>query len=160
MAFREKRMPWQTLLIVALPVLMGGIFTLALLSAASRRRPSLGVHEGKLLPLESPANGVSSLAKDESRIAPLRFDDSPAGAWARLKQMMEQWPRTRIVSVDEDYLRAECATRLLRFLDDVEFLLDREAQVIHVRASCRVGRSDLGVNRQRMEKIRRAFEGK
>jgi uncharacterized protein (DUF1499 family) len=71
---------------------------------------------------------------------------------------MADWPRTRILTVTDTYLHAECATLLFRFLDDVELLLDREAKVIHFRSSSRVGHGDLGVNRRRMEGIRRAFD--
>jgi uncharacterized protein (DUF1499 family) len=151
-------MLWQTLMIVALSIPVGGILTLALLSAASRRRPALGVREGKLLPLAPAMRGVSSFVTDEqSRIEPLFFDGAPEEAWTRLKRLMERWPRTRILAAEEGYLHAECSTRVFRFLDDVEFLLDPEARLIHCRASCRVGRSDLGVNRRRVEAIREAF---
>jgi uncharacterized protein (DUF1499 family) len=158
MAKPEKRMPWQILLIVALSVPIGGILVLALLSAASRWRPTVGVHEGKLRPLSTMPKGVSSTATDEQHgISPLQFSDSPEEAWARLKQMMADWPRTRILSADDGYLHAECATGVFRFLDDVEFLLDRESRVIHFRACSRVGLGDLGANRRRMERIREAF---
>jgi Protein of unknown function (DUF1499) len=40
------------------------------------------------------------------------------------------------------------------FVDDVEFWLDRTANVVHVRSASRLGKSDLGVNRKRVEQIR------
>jgi uncharacterized protein (DUF1499 family) len=40
------------------------------------------------------------------------------------------------------------------FVDDVEFLIEPNTQVIHVRSASRLGQSDLGVNRQRIEMIR------
>jgi uncharacterized protein (DUF1499 family) len=43
------------------------------------------------------------------------------------------------------------------FVDDVEFYLDETSQVIHVRSASRLGQSDLGVNRQRIEAIRNKF---
>ena len=45
-------------------------------------------------------------------------------------------------------------SRLMRFRDDVEFLLDREARVFHVRSASRVGYSDLGANAARVERLR------
>jgi uncharacterized protein (DUF1499 family) len=151
-------MPWQTVVIVALSVVIGGIVTLALLSVASRVRPPLGIHEGRFAALSPMPKGVSSTASDERhRIEPLRFSDPPEQAWARLERLMASWPRTRVLSAGEGYLRVECATPVFRFLDDVEFLLDPEAKVIHFRAASRVGLGDLGVNRRRMERIRRAF---
>ena len=56
------------------------------------------------------------------------------------------------------YLRIECTSLILRFVDDLEFLFDPTGQVIHIRSASRVGRSDLGVNRNRVEAIRRLFE--
>jgi uncharacterized protein (DUF1499 family) len=43
------------------------------------------------------------------------------------------------------------------FVDDVEFFLDEGANVIHVRSASRLGQSDLGVNRKRVETIRAKF---
>ena len=56
------------------------------------------------------------------------------------------------------YLRAEFRSRLFRFVDDVELLVDPEAARIEIRSASRVGHSDLGVNRKRVEVIRAAFE--
>jgi uncharacterized protein (DUF1499 family) len=47
----------------------------------------------------------------------------------------------------------------LRFVDDVEFLLVPAERVIHVRSASRVGYSDLGTNRKRVEALRAKFEG-
>ena len=43
------------------------------------------------------------------------------------------------------------------FVDDSEFLLDRERLVIQVRSASRLGYSDLGKNRSRIEEIREQF---
>jgi uncharacterized protein (DUF1499 family) len=76
----------------------------------------------------------------------------------RLKGAIATIPRMTIVTEAGDYLHAEATSRLFRFVDDVEFYVDRAAKVIHFRSASRVGRSDLGVNRARMEQIRAAFE--
>jgi uncharacterized protein (DUF1499 family) len=151
-------MPWQTLLIVAASVFGGGALTWVGLSAASRRRPTLGVREGRLLPCSPLPKGVNSTASDgRHAIDPLRFDGPAEEAWDRLVRVLGARPRTRLLSSTDSYLHVECSSILFRFLDDVEFLLDREARVIHFRAEARVGLGDLGVNRRRMERIRRAF---
>ena len=90
--------------------------------------------------------------------APLRFEGDAGEAWARLGKIVGRWPRTTIVQDTGRYLHAECKTRVFRFTDDVEFALDADAGVIHVRSAARIGRSDLGVNRRRVEAIRREFE--
>lgn len=66
-------------------------------------------------------------------------------------------PRTRIVKEEPAYLRAECRSRIFRFVDDVEFEFDDAAKRIHFRSAARLGYRDFGVNRKRMEAIRREF---
>jgi uncharacterized protein (DUF1499 family) len=44
------------------------------------------------------------------------------------------------------------------FVDDLEFYFPREESVIHLRSAARLGESDLGVNRRRLEQIRLALK--
>ena len=53
-----------------------------------------------------------------------------------------------------DYLYAEYSSALFGFVDDVEFYFPPETHIIHVRSASRLGHSDLGVNRKRIEAIR------
>lgn len=104
-------------------------------------------------------NCVTSRAGDvKHSVEPLRFDDDPAAAWQRLTTAVASLPRTRIVVEEPDYLAAECTTRLFGFVDDLEFAFDAEAGHIQVRSASRVGYSDLGVNRRRVERVRALFE--
>lgn len=73
---------------------------------------------------------------------------------ANLKTIIQNMERTTIVTEAENYLYAEFKSKLLGFVDDVEFLIDDSAKVIHVRSASRLGQSDLGVNRNRVETIR------
>ena len=79
-------------------------------------------------------------------------------AFARLKAVLEEWPRTEIVTATEDYLHAVCRTPR-GFADDVEFRLHPEEGVIHVRSASRVGIGDFGVNRKRVEALRERLQG-
>jgi len=88
---------------------------------------------------------------------PLRL--APNQAIDRLKGILARRERTEIVEQDGGYLHATETSALLRFVDDVEFEIDAEAGVIHFRSASRLGYSDLGVNRRRMEEIRAAYEG-
>ncbi len=63
----------------------------------------------------------------------------------------------RIIEEEDGYMHADAKSLIFRFVDDVEFFVDRDAKVIHFRSASRVGRGDLGVNRKRMEQIRQAF---
>ena len=112
----------------------------------------------ELSPCPSSPNCVSSLSTDsEHRIEPLGYSMPVGEALARLKQVLLNEPRTSIVKEEGGYLHAEARSLLFRFVDDVEFLFDADQQVIHVRSASRTGYSDLGVNRRRVERIRRAF---
>jgi len=151
-------MPWKPILIVVVLLALGWVLTMATLSLTAKRPDNLGVHEGRLTPCPASPNCVCSQDADaEHAIDPIHFEDGPDEAWRRLHTVLDLQPRTRIVAEAAGYLHAECSSLLFRFVDDLEFLLDREARVIHVRSASRAGRSDLGVNRKRVEAVREAF---
>jgi uncharacterized protein (DUF1499 family) len=112
----------------------------------------------RLAPCPKSPNCVSSLAPDdEHRVDPIRFRGDPAAALARLRAVIEAMPRAVVTRSDADSLHAQFTSWLLRFVDDVDAAVDPDAGVIHVRSASRVGYSDLGVNRKRVEAIRAAF---
>ncbi|MDZ7991823.1 MAG: DUF1499 domain-containing protein [Nostoc sp. EfeVER01] len=126
---------------------------------AGKRPNNLGISNGKLASCPNSPNCVSSQSPDAShQIAPLTFTSTPEEAITNLKQIIESLPRTKIITESQDYLYAEFKSALLGFVDDVEFYLDRNANVIHVRSASRLGQSDLGVNRKRIETIRANFK--
>jgi len=136
----------------ALLLLAGSV----LLAGCHGTRPAtLGVREGRLAPCPASPNCVSSLATDDAhRIDPLPFRGTAADALARLAGIVRSLPRTSVSAPAGTYLHAEFRSAFFRFVDDVEFLADEAAGVIHVRSASRVGTSDLGVNRRRIETLR------
>lgn len=128
---------------------------LILLAVQSRTPPvTLGLDGGRLRPCPATPNCVSSQAPQETaRVAPLAYSGSARQAWRRLQQVIEA-AGGDIVTRQDAYLHATFVTPWLRFVDDVECLLDARAGVIHVRSASRTGRSDFGVNRKRVEAIR------
>lgn len=127
-----------------------------LLALPSWRRPDVGLVEGHLRKCPASPNCVCSEGESgDHAITPLEFRDPPEAAWARLIQVLEETPRSQIVTREAGYLHVEFVTPLMRYVDDVEFRL--AGQQIHVRSASRVGRSDLGANRARVEKLRTAF---
>ncbi len=124
----------------------------------SGTRPSnLGVTDGKLADCPGTPNCVSSQALEsdsEHFIPPLPYSKSPSEAMSALKSVINSMERTEIVTESDQYLYAEFTSALMGFVDDVEFYLDEEAGVVHVRSASRLGQSDLGVNRKRVEEIR------
>lgn len=122
---------------------------------AGKRPDNLGVRDGKLTPCPNTPNCVCSQGADAAHsIEPLTYNSSPAEAMAALKKTIEAMPKTKIITENNNYLYAEFTSALMGFVDDVEFYLDETAKVIHVRSASRLGQSDLGVNRKRIETIR------
>lgn len=124
----------------------------------AERSRETSVAGGKLRPCPNRPNCVCSLDKGRHFIEPFLFDDAPDAAFQRLKGVVAQWPRTRVVHDASDFLAVEATSVVFRFVDDVEFFLDRHARLIHVRSASRLGYYDFGVNRRRVEAIRQAFQ--
>ena len=122
----------------------------------SGKRPAdLGVRNGNLKAPPFSPNAVSSQATGGyHQIAPLACKGSQEQAMKALKQIVESTPNARIVEVKPDYLYAEYESALMGFVDDVEFYFPLGANIIHVRSASRLGYSDLGANRKRIEAIR------
>jgi uncharacterized protein (DUF1499 family) len=122
-----------------------------------KRPDNLGASDGRLASCKLTPNCVSSQADRADRVhyvTPIGFSGDARTAFAALRAAIQGMPRARIVREAPDYLYAEFRSRLMRYVDDVEFALDPAARVIHVRSASRVGRYDFGVNRARVEAIR------
>ena len=135
-----------------LPVCCVGIL---FLGCAGKRPADLGIVDGELKACPDSPNCVSSRSLDaEHGIDSLAWESSPSEAVAKLKEIILAMDRTSIITETDDYLHAEFKSALLGFVDDVEFQIDGANKIIHVRSASRVGHSDLGVNRERIETIR------
>lgn len=122
---------------------------------AGKRPNDLGAQDGKLAPCPNTPNCVSSQSADAVHtIEPLTYKSTPQEALAQLKQVIQSLPRTKIITETNNYIYAEFTSAIMGFVDDVEFYLDAGAKVFHVRSASRLGKSDLGVNRKRIEVIR------
>ena len=122
---------------------------------------NLGVKDGRLAPCKPTPNCVSSFADRASDpghyVEPLRFKGDPDAAFVKLKAVVRGSERVTVVRDEPPYLYAEFKTKLMGFVDDVEFLLDPAAKAIDVRSASRLGRRDFGVNRERIESLRSGF---
>lgn len=144
----------------------GGVFLQAALargdSLFSWKRPAyLGATDGRLARCKSTPNCVCSQAEpaDEAHyIAPIAFRGTAPEAMAAVRKALESLPGSTVVRHEGNYLYAEFRSRLLRFVDDVEFVHDARAGLIHVRSASRLGRRDYGVNRARVEAVRARVE--
>ena len=124
---------------------------------AARRRPEgLGLADGRLAACPDKPNCVGSQSDDPAHgVAPLAYAGDRAEARERLRALLADDPRAAVVTATDDYLHAEF--RAFVFVDDVEFYLPADEPVVHVRSASRVGHSDLGANRRRVEALREAF---
>ena len=129
---------------------------LGMLGCAGERPTNLGTRGDLLTACPTSPNCVSSQADDDKhRILPLPFSGDPEAAFIRLKHVLEKRGDSTIIEEKSGYLRVELRTTL--FVDDGEFLLDRTHMKIQIRSASRLGHSDLGKNRSRMEEIRSQF---
>jgi len=128
--------------------------------ACTGARPDdLGIREGRLLACPESPNCVSSGASDaEHAIAAFRFSSSPQQAWSAATAAVTELPRTEIITQTDEYLHAESTTALMRYVDDLELHLRPGEQLIAVRSASRVGYSDMGANRDRVERLRAILE--
>jgi len=118
----------------------------------------LGVRDGRLAPCPASPNCVSSDAPPGGqRVAPFALAVAPEAAWKVAREVVVALPGAVIVREEPAYLHAECMTRLLGFVDDLELQLRPQQALIAVRSASRLGYGDLGANRRRVEALRAAL---
>ncbi len=130
----------------------------------SGKRPStIGPKAGLLRPCPGTPNCVCSHDQGRDGIPPLTFTDSKEAALQRLEKVLLSMDGCRLITRSDKYLHAEFRTRWLGFVDDFEAVIQvapAESTAmgeLHVRSASRLGHSDFGVNRKRVERIRTQF---
>lgn len=131
------------------------LFIVFALAACSGTAPST---IGQFAECPDKPNCVSSKSLVSTHaIDPLIYQGSPVDARKRLLMLIKSLPRTKVVTERDNFIHVEFTSKIFRFVDDVEFYFE-EPGIIHFRSASRIGHSDLGVNRKRMEHIRQLFE--
>lgn len=160
----QKRSSFRSAIIIAIALVLVAVCWLGMMLVfsggtlfAGKRPDNIGIQaSGQLAPCPSTPNCVNSQSQDATHnIEPLSYDSTPTQAMAEIRRAIQSMERTTIITETENYIYAEFKIKLIGFVDDVEFLLDPDAKVIHVRSASRLGESDLGVNRKRIETIRK-----
>ena len=130
------------------------LFAAVFLTACAGEPPeNIGILDGRLAPCPASPNCVSSFETDEEHlITPI------AANLGQIEQVLSGLNGVKIVDVGDNYLYVEFTSHIMGYVDDVEFLFDRVAGVTQVRSASRLGYSDMGVNRKRIEAIRSAVE--
>ena len=133
-----------------------------LLTGCTGTMPKLGVENGALVQCPETPNCVNSQAKDEKHfIEPILVTSTPLETKKHILKILSESKRSKNKVVESNYIRAEFTSMVFHFVDDVEFYFpDTQSRemLIHVRSASRVGHSDLGVNRKRIEQIRNKFK--
>ncbi|MCA9058088.1 MAG: DUF1499 domain-containing protein [Planctomycetaceae bacterium] len=149
-------MAWIVGLVIVVAAGWGGI----VLWARSAATVARGVQEGSLAECPASPNCVCSQSKSSlHQIEGLQFEGDAESAWARVRQLLNELPEARLVSESDKYLHYEFRSKIIGYVDDVELLKPTEGnRQIDIRSASRVGYSDMGVNRKRMERIRELFQ--
>lgn len=137
------------------------LFSFVFLMGCSGTIPKLGVNSGQLLPCPDKPNCVSTQATDKIHfIEPIHFSGTAQEAQNRLLQILKTMEGAKIMATEENYVRVALTSKVLRFVDDAEFYFvatEKQKMMIHLRSASRIGHSDFGVNRERIEQIRHKF---
>ncbi|MEM8613940.1 MAG: DUF1499 domain-containing protein [Cyanobacteria bacterium P01_H01_bin.105] len=119
----------------------------------------IGVHEAHLIDCPASPNCVSSSASDDEHyIAPIEYTTESDAVRDKLIAVLENQPRTEVTEQTDDYIRVTFTSRLMGFVDDAEFYFMPDGKTIAMRSAARLGESDLGVNRRRLEQFRLALQ--
>ena len=119
-----------------------------------------GIINNKFRPCPKTPNCVSTMAPNDDikhYISPISYNSSQKEALEKLIQIINSLKGTKIRVKEINYIHVIFSTKLLRFKDDVEFYFDDLSKIIHFKSASRIGSSDLGTNRKRMEKIRKLY---
>jgi uncharacterized protein (DUF1499 family) len=157
---------WFVIVVVVLIVVAVAAGQLGFLQGTAPA--DLGVRDGKLKPPSMTENSVTSQAalypdhpqRKYADIAPLPVKGEGPATIAQIKAIVEGMDGAKAVKSEPGYLYAQFTSRLMKYVDDVEFWFDPAANAIQVRSASRVGRGDLGVNRKRIEAVRAALEAR
>jgi uncharacterized protein (DUF1499 family) len=156
---KEAYMKYNWMIITILAVLIALILSVTLSSrwynAEYSRAKGLGLVQGQLTECSKSPNCVSSQTAQVSKlIAPISTDGTPELTWLMLHDVVSGMPQALLITEDDNYRHYQFTTPLMGFVDDVELLFDRSQQLIHVKSASRVGESDIGANRNRVELLR------
>lgn len=155
------------IVIVALALVVSAIIAGQAGMLQGKAPADLGIQQGKLKGLSSTSNSVNTQAgfypdhpqREYSSIAPLALRGDGPATIAKLKSIVEGTNGAKLITSAPDYLYAQYTTPLMKFVDDTEFWFDPTINAVQVRSASRLGESDLGTNRKRIEAVRAALAG-
>ena len=114
--------------------------------------------QGAMAPCPKSPNCVSSREDGEAKIKAFKLTDNAIVAWPEITESVNAMSRTKIVEQSPSYLHAEATSLIFRFVDDLELELLSDGKTVDIRSASRVGHSDMGVNRERVESLRKTLK--
>lgn len=145
--------------IIAITLVLLVIATLFVLGLMSKSGEANGLVGGRLSQCPGKPNCVCSEfeADTDHFTEPMAISsEGAADVMTRLKSVIQELGGT-IRQEEDHYLAATFTSAIFRFVDDLEIRVDREAYLIHLRSASRVGYGDRGVNRERIEQLKKSF---
>lgn len=134
------------------------LILIIVMMAKNMKTPELGVENGQFKPLSSNPNGVSSQAKDDSKLVEtLPFSGDLEATKTLLLEVCKSYGDVKIIREERTYIHVVFTTGKMKFNDDAEFYLDEEKQLVHYRSESRIGYSDMGLNRERYDALASSY---
>jgi uncharacterized protein (DUF1499 family) len=145
-----KTISWTLLILI----LILGLLTLFLFNKLAKQSekidPQLGVTDHKLTACPGTPNCINSQSTIESEnIQPF---SGGRETFVKLVELISSEKSATIINQTDNYLHATYKSKLFGFIDDVEIYLKDDT--VEVRSASRTGKSDLGANRKRIERLR------
>ena len=152
----------KIVIIIVVTLIVVAILVLFVLGQMSQSGEANGLFEAKLTKCPDKPNCIcTEFGADATHyIDPIVFTQSNGlGFLSRLKNSIREMGGS-IQAEADNYLAFTFTSSIFRFVDDLEIRIDKDQNMIHMRSASRVGRSDLGVNKKRIEQLKKLFHSK
>jgi len=135
--------------------------SLFLFSCSGQKPQDLGLYDGAFSPCPSSPNCISSEAKNNNQyINFFTININHGNSWQAIHDTVSALKKTKIITFDNNYLHAESASNFFGFVDDIQLHLRKNGQFVAIKSAARLGHSDFGVNRKRIEHLRQQLLSK
>jgi len=143
------------MLTISVGVIIVIITLLFILGAKSHKSIPPGLVGGMLSKCSQKPNCVSSEIKsdDPHFISPLTSSNNIVLLNGIIQEMGGV-----LVNEKDNYFAYQFTSKVFGFVDDFEVRLEQSKNLIHFRSASRVGTSDLGVNRNRVERVKKLYQ--
>jgi len=152
----------KIVIIIIVTLIVVAILVLIVLGQMSKSGEASGLFEAKLTKCPDKPNCICTefVADASHYIEPIGFSQSDAAeALSRLKSSIREM-RGSIQAETVNYLAFTFTSSIFRFVDDLEIRIDKDLKIIHMRSASRVGHSDRGINKKRIEQLKKLFHSK